>query len=648
MTNPSRAIRLYGTEEPVADERRLRAGRLDALFDGANLRDIRFNGEEVMRAVSFIVRDADWATWAPVISDLEISEADDRFAITYRATVGDKSGRFTYEARIEGTAEGVLSFSGRGEAPEGLLTNRTGFVVLHPIEGISGSKATIRHTDGRVVEGRFPDRIDPVQPMKDLRELSHKTPGGQNVSCLMEGNSYEMEDQRNWTDASYKTYVRPLALPWPYRIEPGEIIEQKITLTISGEAPAKPAEGPVAVSIGAASGRLPRIGTGLNPDHSAAVLDHAEQLSGLGASHLICYYDPRRGHDRDSLSAQISAARAIGAAPWLEAVIAEVDDEAAAREVAALGETVAGLGQPFEVVMVSPAPDLKCTLPGSEWPPAPDADRLYQATKAAFPGARIGGGMFSFFTELNRKRPPLINLDLVTFTTGAIFHAGDDRSMMETLECLPHIARTVPEITGSLPWSVGPSAIGMRDNPYGASALANPENIRQAVNYNDPRQRGIMGAAWTLGYLAAFAEGGAEAIALGEPVGPFGLLSVPAEFPQPWYEGEGGLYPVWHIMRGLARHSGQPIRPLTLSRQGALRGLAIETGDGTEIWLANPSPAEVGIRIECKQPARFSLLDADHFPEAARTPDFMDQLRPLEEMHHSLDAFAVMRIVSAG
>ena len=27
---------------------------------------------------------------------------------------------------------------------------------------------------------------------------------------------FEMEDQRNWTDASYKTCVRPLALPWPY------------------------------------------------------------------------------------------------------------------------------------------------------------------------------------------------------------------------------------------------------------------------------------------------------------------------------------------------------------------------------------------------------------------------------------------------
>ena len=38
----------------------------------------------------------------------------------------------------------------------------------------------------------------------------------------MEGDTFEMEDQRNWTDASYKTYVRPLALPWPYTLRAGE------------------------------------------------------------------------------------------------------------------------------------------------------------------------------------------------------------------------------------------------------------------------------------------------------------------------------------------------------------------------------------------------------------------------------------------
>src|SRR5690606_28192875 len=109
-------------------------------------------------------------------------------------------------------------------------------------------------------------------------------------------------------------------------------------------------------------------------------------------------------------------------------------------------------------------------------------------------------------------------------------------------------------------YTVGPSAIGLRDNPYGEAPVANTRNIRQAVNFNDLRQRGIIVAAWNLGYFSAFAVGGAEAIALGGAVGPFGVLSVPTDFPQPGFEGKGELYPVWHVLGGLARLRGRPLR----------------------------------------------------------------------------------------
>ena len=641
--DPSRAIRLYGTEEPPAEERLLKAGPLSVLFDGANLRDIRMNGEEVIRAVSFVVRDKDWATLIPEISDLRIEEEASRFRISYRAGVAAKGECFAYSVAIDGSADGVLTYAGRGTTQTGLLTNRTGFVVLHPIEGVSGSPATIMHTTGEKVETRFPVEIDPVQPMMDLREIIHHTPGGQRVSCLMEGDTFEMEDQRNWTDASYKTYVRPLALPWPYRIEAGEVVEQKITLTVTGspKTSSRQAGVGVAVTLGEPQGSVPPLGVGLQPEDAPAALDHGATLRGLGAAHVICHHDPRRGHGRETLARQVEVVAAMGAEAWLEAVIEHVDDDGAAAEIAALGEVAASLGHPFTTVMVSPAPDLKCTLPGSAWPPAPDAAKLYAATRRAFPKSRIGGGMFSFFTELNRKRPPTEALDLVTFTTAAIFHAGDDRSMMETLECLPHIVRTLPTITRGLPYSVGPSAIGLRDNPYGEAPVANPGNIRQAVNFNDPRQRGIMGAAWNLGYFAAFAPT-ADAIALGGAVGPFGVLSVPTSFPQPWFEGRGELYPVWHVLRGLAKLRGSPLLSLQSSVPGAVRGLAATTPDGTEIWLCNPSPN----RLEATLPEGFgaaAVLDAASFVAASERPDLLDRLKPLASRTVSLDAYAVVR-----
>jgi len=57
-------------------------------------------------------------------------------------------------------------------------------------------------------------------------------------------------------------------------------------------------------------------------------------------------------------------------------------------------------------IEVVPVGDLKSVLPGGPRPPAPPLEDLYSAARAAFPGVRLGGGMFSFFTELNRKRVP--------------------------------------------------------------------------------------------------------------------------------------------------------------------------------------------------------------------------------------------------
>lgn len=640
---PSRAMRLFGTDEPVAPPRLLRAGPLSAELDAGNLRYIRYHGAEVLRAVSFIVRDRDWGTYSPAITELKIEEGADRFEVRLSAVASDAGQSFAYVARIEGHAEGRLVFHGRGASDGGFLTNRTGFVILHPIDGVAGAPVRITHVDGRVVDGRFPEIIDPVQPMMDLRALEHVTPHGLAVSVLMEGDTFEMEDQRNWTDASYKTYVRPLARPWPYRIEPGEVIDQTVTLTVSGTAPTLDRADAAGIRPGTAGAPVPPLGLGLRPEDAAATADALDRLRALAPAYLILHHDPRDGHDRATLTAQLALARAAAAQPWLEAVIATPDDAGAQVEVAALGALAAELGQPFETVMVSPAADLKCTLPGSPWPPAPDARVLYAATRAAFPGARIGGGMFSYFTELNRKRPPQDALDLVSFSTSPMVHAGDDRSVMETREAHPAVIASVRLIAGATPWAVGPSAIGVRDNPYGAAAKSNPSNIRQAMNGPDPRQRGLLGAVWALGYFSDFASGGAAGVALGALAGPFGAIASPGEMRRP----ARGLRPVFHVLRGLARLRGAPMRPLGLSPSAPLVGIAAQTAAGVEIWIGNATPDPVETTLAADG-ASAAVLDCDSHLAAAGSPEHMDALSPVKGERLRLDGHAIIRIVTAG
>ena len=645
MTDPTREIKLYGTDEPVVPPLLLRAGPLSAEFEDGNLRYIRLHGREMLRAISFIVRDRNWGTYRPRLSNLRIEQRDESFSVQYDAVAGDDAQSFGYCATLEGHADGRLVFDAQGEAATAFVTNRTGFVVLHPIEGVAGARCTIEHVDGRKVEGRFPKLIDPVQPMMELRALTHEFAPGFQVTCRMEGDTFEMEDQRNWTDASYKTYVRPLALPWPYTIEKGERLQQRVSLGVhaASQATLAPRDERVVLSLHRAAFALPPLGLGLDPQDLEATLQVLAQLRSARAHHVIVSHDPRRGHDAATLASAVEAARRMADEVWLEAVICDL--QRFNDEIDELGRSVEALGAPFTTVLVSPAPDLLCTLPGSPWPPCPPLADIYRAARRAFPGVRLGGGMFSYFTELNRKRPPLEDIDLLTFTTSALVHAGDDRSASETLESLPYLGASVVALAGCKPYQVGPSAIGMRANPYGEAPMANPLNIRQAMNRSDPRQRGLFGAAWMVGYYAHFARGGAAAITLGGGAGDFGLVHTGGADAKPWYDEHGGLYPAFHVFKGLSAMAGRGAVDVHSSAPRTVQAIGSMVDGELQVWVANLSAIAQSVELE---PATFSsvaMLDERSFVAAARDPNAMEGLQqPWSSQSLSLGPYAVARL----
>jgi hypothetical protein len=642
--SPSRPVRLFGTEEPIVEPIMLQVGQLSAELEDGNLRYIRFNGREMLRAISYIVRDKNWGTYRPQIENLTVQRDDTSFSVTYEAVVGDASQQLRYRANIEGRTNGALSFEAEAEPTTRFVTNRTGFVVLHPIAGVAGEPCQIEHVDGRLVESRFPALVDPVQPMLDLRALSHRFAPGLTLTCRMEGDTFEMEDQRNWCDASYKTYVRPLARPWPYALEPGTPVRQRVLLTVTGSAAARGASPGPRLAAPNMLGSVPALGIGLEPRLARATLDAAATLKSACPDHVICFHDPGLGHSKDTLALQVEAAHALGAEAWLEAVIRQVDGFAG--EIQQLAALARSLGAPFRTLLLSPASDLKSTLPGAVWPPCPPAEALYRAARAAFPGVQLGGGMFSFFTELNRKRPPVTLLDFVTFTTSALVHAGDDRSVTEGLEALPALARSTKSFIDGKPYHVGPSAIGMRMNPYGAAPMENPNNIRQAMSRMDPRQRGLIGAAFALGYFANFAREDAQSITLGGGVGEFGHIHASFAYAQPWYDQHpGSLYPNFHVLRGLSGLKHNRLIDAASSIPRDLQAIGAEGRAGREIWLANLTGAPLDTALWDEVTGAISVLDEDSFEMAAVDPAYMDRTRAFRAASLALKPYAVVRLV---
>jgi hypothetical protein len=216
---------------------------------------------------------------------------------------------------------------------------------------------------------------------------------------------------------------------------------------------------------------------------------------------------------------------------------------------------------------------------------------------------------------------------------------------MEGLESLPAIAASARAIAGKLPLAVGPSAIGFRMNPYGEAPMDNPRNIRQAMNRNDPRQRGLLCAAWTIGYYAHFARGGFSAIAFGGTTGASGAVYARNPWPAPWYdEGHGRLFPVYHALRGLAGLSGKPTRALAISSPSAIQGICVEVGGTCELWIANltPDPQHVGLPNAAKE---LAILDSSGFVAAASAERYLDDFTvPSDCGTAALSPFAIARI----
>lgn len=641
---------MCGTEQVDPQLRTLRAGPLSVELDNGALRYVRVGGIEVLRGISFLVRDENWGTDTPVLDDLQIDEKPDAFSVVYRGTSAGASGRLVYQARIAGGSDGALSFVVEAEPETDVLTNRTGFVVLHPIEGLAGKPVKVLHEDGREELSLFPDYIDPKCPFTDIRALSHEIVPGVWATCTMEGDAFEMEDQRNWSDASYKTYVRPLRRPWPYRLPKGKKFTQVVRLQLLGTLPAGTSKNPnpsINLTIGGAIGRVPRIGIGVSADEAKHALEVPELIRRLAPQWMVCQVDLRFGHGQDELESCAALAQLTGAGVVLEIITKGTLDPFS--ELAPLADAVQRLGLNLEAVSVFPAQDMKSVQPGAPWPAMPTFEQNYSAARRAFPRMPLGGGMAAYFTELNRKRPPTGALDYATFTTCPNVHAADDVSVMETLQAIPHLIRSTRAFMGDrLPLRIGPSQLGCRENPYGKSTAPNEANGRVCLSRIDPRQRGLFNAAWAVGYFAACARERIEAVAFGDFTGPFGYVYRKADFVQPWFDQQDGrmVYPAFHVMAGLSKLNGATLLSVGTSGADSIAAIAAEKDGRTTLWLSNLTAKKLSVQLsDTPISARIALLAADQFERAAADPNFMESSgRQLDDQFISLYAYAVARV----
>jgi len=212
-------IALYGTEEPPQTADRASPRRPDGGVGGRQspAHPPRAGGSDPGHLL--IARDRNWGTLYALIEGLEIDRGTDTFTVRFLATVKDDVQSF-HIARPSTPGKMRSSYRIR-RCRVRVRDEPTGFVVLHPV-GIAGQAVSIERVDGSVEQGRFPELIDPSSDDGPARPDARGRPGLR-VTCRMEGDAYEMEDQRNLVRRFLQTYVR-LSRALAYRLAQGETL----------------------------------------------------------------------------------------------------------------------------------------------------------------------------------------------------------------------------------------------------------------------------------------------------------------------------------------------------------------------------------------------------------------------------------------
>ena len=250
----------------------IRAGDLSFALDGGDLVDVRWGGLDVASRILVTVRDPSWGTVPPTLRSARVASLADGVGIAIEAE--HEPVGFAWRATVEARQRGELSFTLDGGAQRSFDYRRVGVCVLHPWRAYVGAtyEATTPHGPR---SGTFPMRITPqaridgvLHPMIEaFTHLAVTFPSGRSLDMDLEGDLFELEDQRNWTDGSFKTYPTPLARAEPRLMVAGERVRQRVVLQVHGEAQPVGAQEPASVTVGARTGGvIPPIGMSLTSE----------------------------------------------------------------------------------------------------------------------------------------------------------------------------------------------------------------------------------------------------------------------------------------------------------------------------------------------------------------------------------------------
>ncbi|KAB7732564.1 hypothetical protein F5984_00995 [Rudanella paleaurantiibacter] len=616
--------------------RRVQAGPLTALYENGFLRYVKLGDDEVVRMIYFALRDARWNTLDWQLTDEQVEIGEQSFRISY--TGGSFEGVteiIRWQAQLTGDASGRIDFGLEGEVLVPFWRNRAGLCVLHSLAETVGRPAIVETPDGRTVEGIFPESITLQQPFQDIAVLRWTLPHQDVVQLSVAGDVFETEDQRNWGDASFKTYCTPVRLPMPVHIEPGDRISQRVTLELvnrSAEERMATAQQLRLVRPDGPENPLPVIGLCQALDTPKLKTDEVTQLRRMAPHHLRIELNFGRPDWSEWFTVGLSEAKKLQAEVLL--AISFTDNYPA--ELDYLQQAVSWLGVQAWAVEV-----FSLTHPAT-----PDGllTAVAEPLRALFPGALLGAGTTGPFVDLQGATFETDRTDYLVCSLNPQMHLTGDWTVIENKDAHADTVRSMQALLPSTAIHVGPVSLRQRLSGVPTNFDTDwPADI-------DPRQPSLLAAGWFLGSLASLTSAGAARVTFFDTKGGRGViqgLDAPL-FPDRFSAEPGDVFPVGLVLQLLADWKGAVAKPIAFLDPVQGSALWLTWHDRHLLVLANhsPEPQTVDLGEWPVTPAEVCVLDEITAPAAIKTGT-LPPVAPFAETAITLNPFAIVALMSA-
>jgi hypothetical protein len=523
----------------------------DFTFDLARaaVRNVRYKNAQIIDLLYTAIRPWDWSTLNPdehtehvkIVGDDCIITIRDLFAgaLDAQTKITISSGStFTVDYELRGIAE--------------YSVNRWGICFCLNSADWMGSTVKSQSGDYELLAEISPQRVvDGITQglFPASQEMFFSAPDQRSIKVTSTGKILEAEDQRNWTDNTYKIYSGSLSEPRPFVTSAGSLWSQSVQFEIN--SPSKQPEDAAKILVQEIDA-LPSIGVQFNQEPLLPV-------DALNAAFVILDIDHIRLNE-ESLSAQKVSSVSGNGLMVEAALLSSHSGEELKREIEHLNKQIPAGSRILiqregrEIVEVDDLPKNKSL---SSFIPGTDA----------------------YLVDLHRNKYDFGGS--VSYSMAPTIHSTDTETIFKTLytqaESIKFAQKNLaPQVV------ISPITFSTRGNPETGHARD------QRINYADPKMashiRTIEGATWTLGSIFALASAGAYSGTWHELFGEFGLI----------YQEANAIKfsPTFHAISALAAHHAHEI---TIATSLDNSWVAFENREAKKIIVASLRPWAIEI-----------------------------------------------------